>query len=162
MTLVFDVEANGFRDEATKMWCCVAKSLDEGRVHEIAHPEINNPWLWNIYFKELFQEEELIGHNIINYDLPLIEKLTGLKYGGKVTDTLVMSRLLNPDRERPFRMKGRAGPHSVEAWAIRLGGEEKVEQEQWEVWDDNMLVRCRGDVNIQCDIYHALQREMGR
>ena len=55
----------------------------------------------------------LVFHNGISYDFPLLKKLYGYEYKGVVVDTLLMSRLQDPDRKLPFTCKERVGPHSV-------------------------------------------------
>ena len=52
---------------------------------------------------------KLIGHNIIGYDIPVVERLGHIDLSDKkVVDTLVLSRLFKPTRE--------GGP-----WLRRLG-----------------------------------------
>ena len=75
----------------------------------------------------------LIGHNVVNFDLPVLAKLYQFKprEDVQVWDTLIMSRLLFGDlynfEERfypqwklklPPRLRG---SHSLEAWGLRLG-----------------------------------------
>ncbi len=45
--------------------------------------------------------QEFIGHNIIGFDAPVIKKVLGVDLFkiGKVTDTLILSRLFKPVRE---------------------------------------------------------------
>lgn len=97
---------------------------------------------------------ELIGHNIICYDIPLMQKLLyqckDVNFGDCV-DTLVMSRVLNPDR---------LGGHSLEAWMERFGGEKKVKQEQWLEFDENMIARCQSDVLATERVYLELLKEI--
>lgn len=101
----------------------------------------------------------LIFHNGIGYDFPLLEKLYGYHYKGKIIDTLLMSRLQNPKRTVPYNCPNKkAGPHSVEAWGYRVG-RGKPEHHDWENYSDAMLHRCTEDVEIQCLIYAALLKE---
>jgi len=90
-------------------------------------------------------------HNGIGYDWWAIKNTLGYEYPGRIVDTLVMSRVLWPDRP---------GGHSVESWAKRIGGEQKVENEDWSVFTEHMLTRCRSDVHIQIEIYNKLLKEM--
>ena len=53
----------------------------------------------------------LIGHNIIGYDIPAIEKIMDVNLNAKVVDTLVMSRLFQPVRENG---------HSLKTWGYRI------------------------------------------
>ncbi len=66
----------------------------------------------------------LIGHNIIGFDAPILNSLWKTKIGLKnVTDTLILSRLLDPSREQG---------HSLEAWGKTLGKEKIDYADRWE------------------------------
>ena len=66
----------------------------------------------------------LIGHNIIGFDAPILNRLWKTKIGlKKVTDTLILSRLLDPSREQG---------HSLEAWGKTLGKEKIDYADRWE------------------------------
>ena len=147
---MFDIEANGL--EATQIWCVVAKDIDTKEVY-VYH--VNNSFS-GIY--EMFtQADELIGHNIIEYDLPLLSRIFGIspKTGAKVTDTLVLSRVLNPDRRSPIGLKG---GHSLETWGKVLGMHKKV-HEDWSKFSTDMLERCISDVHITHLLLDYLKRE---
>ncbi|WP_196489217.1 DNA polymerase [Burkholderia territorii] len=102
----------------------------------------------------------LIGHNIIDYDLPALKKVLGYVYKGKVVDTLIMSRMLNPKRFLPPHAENkRAGPHSLYAWGVRCGVD-KPEYDAWnEGFTEEMLHRCAEDVRINVRTYHKLMEE---
>lgn len=66
----------------------------------------------------------LIGHNIIGFDAPILNRLWKTKIGWKkVTDTLILSRLLDPSREQG---------HSLESWGKTLGKEKIDYADRWE------------------------------
>jgi DNA polymerase III alpha subunit (gram-positive type) len=146
--LVFDIEANGLLDTVTEAYCFVGRELNTNSVVQLlGTKEIEEqlPTLLSSY-------SSLIGHNIIGYDIPLLEKLygmTGLYDTHKVVDTLVLSCLMFPDR---------VGGHSVEAWATRFGME-KVGNEDWSRYDPVMLERCKSDVLITQQIYNRVMWE---
>lgn len=99
--------------------------------------------------KLLGEADELIGHNIISYDLACLRQLHDFYYDGELFDTLVVSRLLNPDR---------TGGHSIEAWGRKLGLH-KPEHEDWSQFSKEMLHRCHQDVLINYRVYKALVKE---
>lgn len=103
---------------------------------------------------------ELVGHNIIGFDLPVLKHLYNWepKPDVKIIDTYVMSCLLNPDRRKPPGNTCKGGPHSLEAWGCRLG-KAKPDHEDWSVLDTAMLRRCGEDVGITELTYLALQEE---
>lgn len=160
MRLVFDIEANGLYDKATKIWCIVAKDIDTGEMYEWTVDSAGT--LEDFLAGTLNMSTELIGHNILNYDIPLLQKLTGFKIyeNIKTTDTLVMSTLFNPDRERPRSDDGKnlASPHSLEAWGYRVGKHKRY-HEEWSKFSQEMLTRCRDDVRINESTYHLLLAE---
>jgi DNA polymerase I-like protein with 3'-5' exonuclease and polymerase domains len=109
---------------------------------------------------ELSRATHLIGHNIIGFDLPVLKHLYDWEphETTKITDTLVMSYLLNPDRRKPSSNTGKSGPHSLESWGCRLG-KIKPSHETWARLDPAMLERCIADVGITELTYLALQEE---
>jgi DNA polymerase I len=163
MRLVFDIEANGLYDKATKIWCIVAKDIDSGEIFEWTRDEkpTKENSLLN-FLKVLELSNEIVGHNILNYDVPLLKKLTGWEppKNVKITDTLVMSRLGNPDRPKPPGYPGKSGPHSLDCWGYRVG-KSKPHHEEWDVFSPAMLQRCREDVGINHLTYNCLSTELG-
>jgi len=92
--IVFDIEANGF--EPTLVWCIAAYVLETKQMITWAGDELQE---FNSWLKDQ-GDCEVIGHNIIGYDIPVLKKLLGTDFSKcKVTDTLVMSRLASPSRE---------------------------------------------------------------
>ncbi len=149
---VGDLEANGFLDVVTTVWCGVFKDINSGEVWKFGPDEIPK------MLKFMDTIDVLIMHHGIGYDWPLLRKLYDYEYKGKKVDTLLMSRLQQPNRQRPFGMKGRAGPHSVEAWGRRFN-RWKPDHEDWTQFSPEMLHRCSEDVEIQHLIYKALLEE---
>ena len=150
-TAAFDIETNALLPEVTRVWCAVVKDMSDGKIRTFDPSTIHN------LVNHLASFDRLVGHNIIQFDLPVLKKLYGWTYHGIIEDTLLMSRLQRPDRRTPPHCKG-AGPHSVKAWGYRLG-HKKVEHEDWTVYSEAMLRRCSEDVEIQCRIYLALLEE---
>lgn len=148
---VLDIEANGLR--ATVIHCFVFRSLDN------KHVEKFRPWELKEAIEFLSTVDVVIGHNIISYDLPTIERLLGFKYTGKVVDTLLMSRMLNPRRMLPPEAKDRrAGPHGLYAWGVRVGVD-KPEIHEWSEYNEDILHRCVEDTEINVKTYHMLMKE---
>lgn len=144
MKLVFDIEADGLYREATRMWCIVTKDIDTKEVCQYYNNKIVDG------ITALSSADLLIGHNIINFDIPLIKKLTGEIIEVELFDTLVVSRLLNPDRK---------GGHSLDAWGQRVG-RKKPEHEDWSQFSEAMLHRCEQDVLINESVYYELLKEI--
>lgn len=150
---VFDIEANGLLDTVTAVHCAVFENLDTGEVKKFTPETIHE---LKAYVESF---DVLIGHNIISYDLPVMQMIQDINFKGKIVDTLVMSRLLEPKRRLPINAVNRkAGPHSLYAWGVRLGVD-KPEHEDWENYSPEMLHRCTEDVRINVRLYHELLRE---
>ena len=140
MKIIFDIETDDLN--ATKVWCIVAKEVD-GKSYKFTPDEIEDG------IKLLEQADTLIGHNIIGFDLPVLEKLYNFKYEGKIIDTLVMSRLYNPVRENG---------HSLKTWGYRLGVP-KQEQPEFNNYSPVMLNYCEQDVILNEAVYKYLLDE---
>lgn len=152
-TLVFDLEANSaVPKEVTNLWCCVIKDMESKKIYKFQQDEMAEA------VKLLATADRLIGHFVLSYDMRVLNHLYGFDYPGEVIDTVLLSRLSNPDRGNPPGYRGNK-PHSLEAWAVRLGGEQKVAWEDWSKYDPTMLIRCESDVNITERVYYALHEE---
>jgi DNA polymerase I len=143
---VFDIECNGFYNEATNMWILAAFNLNTNKMHY---------WLeGDLGWQEEFNKAELIiGHNIIDYDLPILHKLHNYKLPTTCTvhDTLIMSQILD------YKRFGNEG-HSLEVWGRHLG-QLKQEHEDWSQYSEAVKNRCLSDVKLNVKIYNVLVKE---
>lgn len=152
MQLVFDIETNGLMPEVDTLHVCCTYDLDTEEEWYSTDPKA--------IVAHLSAATHLIGHNIIDYDLPVLEKLTGFKPDEetRITDTVILSRLGNPDRPRHAKHVEdgyKAGPHSLGAWGYRIGVG-KPDHEDWTTYSEDMLHRCREDVRINARILPIL------
>ena len=143
MNLVFDIETDGLKP--SKIHCIVAID-DQDKVYTFTPDQIDK----GVEF--LAKADTLIGHNIIGYDLPVIKKLMGvdLTKSVKVFDTLIVSRLINPNQE---------GGHSLEMWGYRLKFH-KSEQPDFLNYSKEMLKYCIKDVQLNKRVYEELRKNM--
>ena len=143
--IVLDIEANGLNPD--KVWCIVA--------YEIGAKEFIT-WSGDdlLCFKDWIKEQgelEVIGHNIIGYDIPVLEQLLDVDFSKcKVTDTLVMSRLAEPSRQ---------GGHSLENWG-QLLLQPKGEHSDWDNFSQDMVEYCEQDVRVNELVYQRLLRDL--
>ena len=150
---LFDLEANGFLHQATKVHCGAVKTLGVDGVKQFRPHEIQE------LLRHLESFDVLIAHNGIGYDFPLLKKLFNWEFKGKIVDSLIMSRLLNPKRILPPNCENRkAGPHSIEAWGWRVG-RGKPEHNDWENFSEEMMHRCTEDTEILELVYETLMQE---
>lgn len=158
MNLVFDIEADKLEiSEVKTIHCICALDVETEDEYEF----VNNGTINNIAdgVGLLASAGTLIGHNIIDYDLPVLNRLYDLKFNGVALDTLILSRLMNPDRQNPFTYQGKAKAHSIEVWGHRLGKSPKLQMEDWSVFTPEMLQRCKEDVATNWAVYKALYQE---
>lgn len=171
MRLVFDLEGNGLREDITKIWCIVAKDIDNNVVHTFDYFSEYDEYGYTL--PELFSKVDLlIGHNILGYDLPVLTKFYGLNFSRhRIHDTYVVSQILNPDRQLPEGCppstinpltggRDKIGPHSLEAHGYRLG-ERKIHHHDWTQYSPEMLARCTSDVLITEKLYYDQLKELG-
>ena len=145
---VFDIETNGLNPSI--IWCIAAKIV--GRWDE---PVTFEPGTVKDFPKWLKDNEidVLIGHNIINFDIPVIERLLKFRWWGDIEDTLVMSRLDSPSRK---------GGHSLDAWGERLGnakGDFGEQEDAWSSYNQEMLEYCIQDVKVTYSLYSLLTKQ---
>ena len=142
MRVIFDLEADGL--EPTKIFVLCAKTLDKGLTHQFFDADS-----WKIWVKQT-GVTELIGHNIINYDLPVLSRLWDFNWDGKVTDTLVLSRLASPARD---------GGHSLKNWGV-ICDFNKGEHDDFESLSNDMVQYCIRDVLLSERVIQRLRRDI--
>ena len=146
--VVFDIETNGLNPSV--IWCIAAKIVgrwDEPTTFEPGNVKDFIPWL------QENEVEVLIGHNIINFDIPVIERLLNFTWWGDIEDTLVMSRMDSPSRK---------GGHSLDAWGERLGnakGDFGKKEDAWGSYNQEMLEYCIQDVKVTYSLYSLLTKQ---
>lgn len=158
MNLVLDIETDS---KQTKIWLCYTHNSETGEYICHTKPDTLIPLI--------NKAERLIGHNLIGFDAPVLNKLWKTKIGlRKVRDTLIMSRLLNPSIENG---------HSLAAWGKRLGNNkveytriwhwmkglqyDKISTDPYDDPIDNLnRFYCRQDVSVTVDLYKYLDEQL--
>jgi DNA polymerase I len=138
-SIVFlDIETNTKHDT---IWCCVTKRDGEVKVWTEARK-------LNEYLKK---DDTLVMHNGISFDAPMLNRLWNTKIRlNQCRDTLVMSRLMNPNRENG---------HSLAAWGNKLGYP-KIDFSDYDGGlSDEMIEYCVRDVEVLERVYDALEDE---
>jgi DNA polymerase I-like protein with 3'-5' exonuclease and polymerase domains len=171
---IVDAETNGLLHELDVVHCIVLKNIDTGDILSCAdqpgYPSIERA------LDYLSEATEIIGHNVINFDLRALNKVypsLALDPNCGIYDTLNMSRLLWPELEPVDRAKFShidskfIGRHSLAAWGERLGvakikfkeESKKTTENVWAHWSQSMSVYCVGDVAVTHELYNYLQTQ---
>ena len=140
--LVFDTESDGFVDDATRLWCIAARDFDTHEEWFFGPDDIEEGL-------QLLQDADVIvAHGLLSHDLPLIYKLYPDFKCPLYEDSLILSRLYNPDRPA----------HSIEYWGDRFGVP-KPEHSDWTQFSEDMQHRCIEDTRINCRVLRTLVSE---
>lgn len=135
---IFDIEANGLLDDVTKIHCLCYIKYQNGKILEtgelVSLEDIS---------KFITSQEILVGHNIILYDIPVLEKLLNIKISSYFIDTLALSWYLYDGRLK----------HGLEDWGEELGTQ-KPEIKDWEnLTLEEYINRCKTDVEINFKLF---------
>jgi len=149
--LVFDIETDGLNEiiingkgnavpEGTKVYCLCTIDVDSGEQNAYVGPGIKEG------VEALRKADLIIGHNIVMFDIPFLERLYGT-IDTEAHDTLIVSRLMYPD---PYNHP--LGGNSLKHWGKHLG-EEKIEYDNFDYFCEEMLEYCLQDVKVNLGIY---------
>lgn len=159
-TVIFDLESDGLLDSITKIHCLVLRY--PGTILRFRNEAIADG------VRLLQNAGTIVGHNIIDFDLPAIKKVLGLEIpkSVRIIDTLVLSRLCYPTRkDLDFSMnvpmdKKFYGRHSLKSWGYRLGvlkGEFGTDDEKaWAEWSQEMEDYCEQDTLVTSLLFDHL------
>ena len=140
--MALDIETNLAH---SRIWICVTVDLDTRKVVCHTDPSTLAPMVK--------QYDQIIMHNGIGFDAPVLRRLWSIGIPkSKAVDTLILSRLLNPQLE---------GGHSLKAWGRRLKNH-KIDFET-EDFDSGLTQEmqdyCIQDTQLTCDLYNYLMAE---
>lgn len=162
MQTIFDIETNGFYQDCTTIHCIALKRIGiDNDVLLYTQSNINDA------LDILENSEVLIGHNIIQFDIPVLEKFyPSRKFTHNVLDTFNLSCIVFPQRQK----------HGLEDWGKDLGFEKfnpmtgkeytdeewkerkKTKNEAWDKYTSEMGAYCQQDVRVtelvlwQCNV----------
>lgn len=141
-TCVFDVEADGLNP--SKIHCLTAAIYSEDE--------------WNLKTTTSYDDmrsffegtDVIVGHNIMRWDVPVVEGLLGIEIKSKIIDTLALSWYLYPDRLK----------HGLADWG-EFFGVPKPKIDDWE----NLPVeeykhRCEEDVKINSKLWDKIMKDL--
>ena len=144
-TLIVDLETDGLLPTLSTVWC-IAITLADGSESAVYADARGYPPIAD-GLERLRRADRIVMHNGLGFDLHVLHRFwPGVVPFERVYDTLVVSRLLNPEERT----------HSLEDWGVRLG-HHKVEHEDWTRFSDDMAHRCKEDVAITAKLYNLLE-----
>ena len=135
---VFDIEANGLNPD--KIHCLV---VDDDAW--LTHKDSIKAFLYGVS-----EEDHLIGHNIVQYDIPVLKKLLNVDIKAKLVDTLALSWYLFPNRTK----------HGLESWGEDFGIPKPPIVDWNTLSQEEYLHRCEEDVRINTLLWDLMKRKL--
>lgn len=121
----FDIETTAVDNWATlegmdKIHCISVLSEDDNKCLSFSGDSVKEGVAY------LVQHDEVVGHNVIGFDIPAIKKLYPTIKFPVVRDTLVMASAMfgdvrSTDLQKPQFPRELIGRQSLKAWRVRLG-----------------------------------------
>lgn len=167
MNLVFDIETNGLLKDVSTIHCLAIHDLDNKENYIFNDVGSQEPVVRGV---QLLQDADcIIGHNVINYDCPVIHKIfPWFTEPSLVIDTLLLSRLFHSNMMKLDKVKNWKympdqlyGRHSLESYGYRLnefkGSFSKTTD--WKSWSQEMEDYCIQDVNVTTKLWHHFNNQ---
>lgn len=169
--LMFDIETNGLLKDVNVLHCMCVYDTETQKMHRFDPTNIEDGV--KMLQDEIAKGGKLCGHNVIDYDIPALEKLypdtfhVAFEQQRQVVDTLVLARLIysNIDIIDLGLMKSGKLPkrfyksHKLMAWGYRLGvlkGTYGEQEDAWAVYNPEMLDYNEQDVWVTKALYEKL------
>lgn len=131
---VFDVEGDGLWPSKIH---CLAINTKGNAKSTIKYEDMR---------KFFTKAKVLVGHNIVRFDIPSVERLLGVKVKALLVDTLALSWYLYPERNK----------HGLAEWGEELGVP-KPEIDDWENLSiEEYVHRCEEDVKINTLLWEKM------
>lgn len=141
MTYIIDIETNAL-ENPSKIHCCVLKNVHSEEV---------------IVLTDCFQDilkithgHRVVGHNIIDFDAPVLESFGIILPKDKILDTYILSKLLN------FNLDN----HSLAFWGVRFNLPKIDDITDFSVCTPRLIERCISDVQITFLLYKKLSERL--
>ena len=141
MTTVFDIETDGLLDELTKVHVLSYSRDGKEVIHTHDYDEMREFFL---------TEKTLVGHNIIRFDAPAIEKVLGIKIKARMIDTLALSWYLHHTRLK----------HGLGEYGEEYGVPKPVVDDWDNLSKEEYAHRCDEDVKINVRLWRDLEPKL--
>jgi hypothetical protein len=146
---VIDIETDGLMDDegelkkaATKIHCMSVNQFHEGnwRMFTLTDPDKMKEFLSDV--------DCLVGHNIIRFDVPMLEKMLDITIHARKIDTLGLSWYLYPLRNK----------HGLDSWGNDLGIEKPKIADWQNQTIEEYINRCEQDVRINTEVFQLQKK----
>lgn len=138
---IFDIETDNLLDDVTLIHCLSYRIYNSKTLIESG--TITD---YNEIIDFITNQDILVGHNIVKYDIPVLEKILDIKVYSLLIDTLGISFYHYP-------VKG--FKHGLGPWGERLRFGKPI-VEDWKSQDLAVYIhRCESDVEINSRLFHA-------
>lgn len=135
---VIDIETNGLLENVTKIHCMSVLLWTPSGAAHFAMTGYDDMRTF------LLSQQTLVGHNIIRYDIPVLEKLLDIDLSHiRKVDTLGLSWYLYPQRET----------HGLESWGETFGIPKPKITDWKNLPVEDYIHRCNEDVQINFKLY---------
>ncbi len=159
--IVADIETDALYEHCTTFHCGTIVDCYTGQSRDFRDLEE--------FVDALDRATLIVGHNIIDFDLPAVGKLANWSWVLSLAfDTLVLSRLLYPDLP---------GGHSLDEWGQRLGehktnyrqvcidrgyiDEKAPKGAEFKMWTPEMSLYCNQDCKVNLKLLMRLIKYTG-
>ena len=143
MTTVFDIETDGLLDQMTKIHVLSYSDDNKTVIHTHDYDEMREFFL---------TRKTLVGHNIVRFDIPAVEKLLGIKVEARLIDTLALSWYIHHDRLK----------HGLEGYGEEYGVPKPVIKDWNTLTPEEYAHRCNEDVKINNRLYLLLNMKLNK
>ena len=163
--LLFDIETNGLLEEVTQLHCIATfdTQTSEERIFSSLAGDLQDG------LDLIMKAPRIAGHNVIKYDLPVLQKLyPTFSYDKRnVFDTLIAARLIwtnIKDTDAGLLKSGKLpgkkfGSHSLEAYGYRLGEMKGEYEGGWETVNQDMLDYCLQDIRVTNKLWQKIKQK---
>lgn len=128
---LFDLEADGLNP--TKIYC-IAIQTEKGSFSTSSYD----------HMRKFFSSYDVyIGHNIQRFDIPVVERILGIKTKARLVDTLALSWYLFPTRKR----------HGLAEWGEEFGRKKPEIDDWYNLPIEEYIHRCEEDVQINYTLW---------
>lgn len=171
---LFDLETDGLLEQVSQVHVMAVRCLATGKLRVFREHQMQE----GLSYLDTF--DQLVGHNIIKYDIPVLTKLYGYnRHWSALRDTMVLSRLIWPDivkwdldrRNNPgvFFPGQLTGRYSLEAWGHRMGNHKdgyegdpliadpiRRKAQKWLLWNQAMEDYCIQDLSVTQSLWERI------